>query len=441
MITFAGMILGMFAISVMQLILATALPNIVSEIGGGDLYSFVFSGYMISSIIMIPIFSKLADIYGKKRFYLIGIGIFALGTLYGGFAPNMPSLIIARIIQGLGAGILNPVSLALVSDMFTAEKRGRMIGIFGMVQLVSNLISPLLGKFITEQLGWQWLFFLTLMVVIISTVIIALSFKQVESRSQVKLSEIDALGGMLIGLLCVLMVGFSNVISRDGSLSIISGALFLGIVLVAAVLILNERKQKLPIIKVEFLKTKVIRRSILSSVIAGAIMYGLITILPLCGAMLNSQGSKLDESHILLFFMMGTTLGLVVSSLFLKRLNSTVFSKSLWIVMSISAISLLYFISISNLIMFNLLNAVIGLCVGGIMSTFMINSQNAVGSEDRTVLSGLIQLGRYMGASVGVTFFAGILPDPSLINSVMEFTGAIGLLVGLSVLGLVNEVV
>lgn len=146
MIIFVGIILGMFAISVMQLVLATALPHIVSEIGGGHLYSFVFSSYMISSIVMIPIFSKLADIYGKKRFYLIGIGIFATGTLYGALASNMPALIIARIIQGVGAGILTPVSLALVSDMFTAEKRGRMIGIFGMVQLVSNLISPLLGK-------------------------------------------------------------------------------------------------------------------------------------------------------------------------------------------------------------------------------------------------------------------------------------------------------
>ncbi len=441
MITFVGIIIGMFAISVMQLILATSLPHIVSEIGGGDLYSLVFSSYMISSIIMIPIFSRLADIYGKKRFYLIGISIFALGTLYGGFAPNMPSLIMARIIQGLGAGILNPVSLALVSDMFPEEKRGRMIGVFGMVLLVSNLISPLLGKSITEQLGWQWLFFLTLIAVMISTLIVSFNGKQVESRSQVQLAEIDAIGGMLFGVLCVLMVGFSNVISREGRLSIMSAGLFLGMVIVATFLISNERKQKNPIIKVEFLRTKIIRRSILSSVIAGAIMYGLVTIFPLCGAMLNSQGSNLNESHILLFFMMGTTMGLVVSSLLLKRLNSTLFSKTLWIMMSISSISLLYFIGTGNLIMFNLLNTVIGLCVGGIMSTFMINSQNAVKSEERTVLSGLIQLGRYMGASVGVTFFAGILPDISLLNSVMEFTGAFGLLVGLSLLGLVNEVV
>lgn len=204
-------------------------------------------------------------------------------------------------------------------------------------------------------------------------------------------------------------------------------------------MVLNERKQKMPVIKVEFLKTKVIRKSILSSVTAGAIMYGLITILPLCGAMLNRQGFSLNESHILLFFMMGTTVGLVASSALIRRLNSTIFSKALWIAMSTCSISLLYFISINHLIMFKLLNATIGMCVGGIMSTFMINSQNAVASEDRTVLSGLIQLGRYMGASVGVTFFAGVLPDISLINNVMQFSGAFGLLVLFSLLGFVNE--
>lgn len=439
MITFSGIILGMFAISVMQLVLATALPHIVSEIGGGNLYSLVFSSYMISSIVMIPIFSKLADIYGKKRFYLIGISIFAIGTLYGGFAPNMPALITARIIQGMGAGILNPVSLALVSDMFTAEKRGRMIGTFGLAQLLSNLISPFLGKSITEQLGWHWLFFLTLIAVIVSALIVAMSSKQLVSGGKAKLSEIDAIGGMLFGALCVLMVGFSNVISKEGSFSMTSVLLFAGIVIDAVLLTLNEKKQKMPVIKIEFFKTKIIRRSILSSVTAGAIMYGLITILPLCGAMLNSQGFNINESRILLFFMIGTTLGMVMSSSFLKKLNSTVFTRTMWIVMSISSIGILYFISIRNLTMFNPLNTVMGLCVGGIMSTFMINSQNAVESEDRTVLSGLIQLGRYMGASVGVTFFSGVLPEVSLINNVMQFAGAFGLLVALSFLGLINE--
>lgn len=124
MIAFIGILLGMFAIGVMQLILATALTFIVVEIAGGNAYSWVFSSYMLASLAAIPLFSKLADIYGKKLFYMLGMGVFALGSLYGGLAPDMTQLIIARVIQGLGAGIITPVAMAMVTDMFSAEKRG-----------------------------------------------------------------------------------------------------------------------------------------------------------------------------------------------------------------------------------------------------------------------------------------------------------------------------
>jgi MFS family permease len=133
MSTFIGIILGMFGISVMQLILATAMPFIVTEIGGDNLYSWVFSSYMLASLLTIPVFSELADLYGKKKFYLLGMGLFAIGTLYGGLAPDMEHLIVARVIQGLGAGIMIPVSLAMISELFSAEKRGNMIGIFGFI--------------------------------------------------------------------------------------------------------------------------------------------------------------------------------------------------------------------------------------------------------------------------------------------------------------------
>ena len=110
MLTFIGIILGMFGIGIMQLVLATAMPFIVTEIGGDYLYSWVFSSYMLASLLTIPIFSKMADLYGRKKFYLLGMSIFAVGTLYGGFAPSMEHLIVARILQGLGAGMMTPVA-------------------------------------------------------------------------------------------------------------------------------------------------------------------------------------------------------------------------------------------------------------------------------------------------------------------------------------------
>lgn len=440
MIGFSGILLGMFAIGVMQLILATALPFIVAEIGGGSMYSWVFSSYMLASLATIPLFSKLADIYGKRRFYILGMSVFALGSIYGGFAVSMTHLITARVIQGLGAGIITPVAMAMITDMFSVEKRGNMIGIFGFVQLLSNLLSPPLGSFVTKQLGWHWIFFLTVCIVALSIALVTLGGKNQESKSSMKPSEIDIAGGLFFGAFCVLTVSFSNVVSKQNILGI-NGVLFLIAAGIAAILlILNERHHKDPVIKVEFLKNKVIRSAIISSILAGAIMYGLVTILPLCGVILNKQGFTIDESKILLLFMVGITVGLLTSSRLAGKNKSGNLPKYLWLVMSACSLLMLYSIGLGNLILFNILNGLIGLCTGGIMATFLINSQNAISSQDRTVLSGLIQLGRYFGAAIGVTVLTGILPEVAMLNSISQFVGAFILLVVLSALGLINEV-
>lgn len=439
MIGYAGLLLGMFAIGVMQLILATALPFIVAEIGGGNMYSWVFSSYMLASLATIPLFSKLADIYGKRRFFILGMSIFAIGSTYGGLAPGMTHLIAARVIQGLGAGIITPVAMAMITDMFPPEKRGNMIGVFGLIQLLSNLLSPPLGSLITKQLGWHWIFFLTVFMVALSMLLVALGGAPEGSKSSMKPSEIDIAGGLIFGGFCVLTVSFFKIVSNQGKWDT-GGMLFLLAAAIAAViLMINEKRHKNPVIKVEFLKTKIIRSSIISSILTGAIMYGLITILPLCGLVLSKQGFSIDESKILLLFMIGITIGLLTTSRVSGKIKSANFIRSLWIVISVGSILMLYSISAGNLIIFNFSNVLVGLCTGGIMATFLINSQNAISSEDRTVLSGLIQLGRYFGASIGVTVLTGLLPEISIISHIYQFIGAFGLLVALCISGLVNE--
>jgi MFS family permease len=444
--TFIGIVIGMFGIGIMQLVLATAMPFIVREIGGDYLYSWVFSSYMLASLLTIPVFSKLADLYGKKKFYLLGMGLFAVGTLYGGFAPGMEHLIVARVIQGLGAGMMTPVSLALVSDLFPSEKRGNMIGIFSFVQLVANLLSPVMGSFITKQLGWHWIFFITLGVILVAVLLVVLS-KQASPSSQaapasqaVRGSKIDLEGGLVFGVFCVLIVSFSNAISKQGRLELSGVLLLLGTLATALILIWNETHHKDPIIKVAFFRTKILRRSIFSSLIAGGIMYGLVTLLPLCSVILQQQGFKLDESQNLMVLMLGITFGLLITSRLITKL-SPAFPKILWGISVLGAGLMYYAVSIGNFGMYNVVTGFLGLSLGGIMATLLINSQNAVNSEDRTVLSGLVQLGRYLGAAIGVTILTGILPEASQISGAAQFLGAFGLLVGMYVLGLVNELI
>lgn len=437
---FAGILIGMFAIGVMQLILATALPFIVAEIGGGDLYSWVFSSYLLASLATIPLFSKLADIYGKRRFFLLGMGVFGMGSLYGGFAPSMPHLIAARVVQGLGAGIITPVALAMITDMFPVEKRGSMIGIFGFVQLSAILLSPPLGSFITKNAGWFWIFFLNIGLVGLSSFLVLLGSRHQESTSSMKPVEIDIAGGLMFGAFCALTVGFANVLGKQGSWNSSGLWFLLAISMTAILLVIIESRHRNPVIKIEFLKTRVIRSSIISSILAGAIMYGLVTILPLCGIILSKQGSQLNESQILLLFMVGITVGLLASSRLADRFRSGTYPRLLWGVMSASALLMVYSLSNRNLMLFNLLNVLIGAGTGGVMATFLINSQNAISSQDRTTLSGLIQLGRYFGGSLGVTLLTGMLPEVTLISGIGQFHGAFGVLVALCAAGLVNEI-
>ena len=439
MMTFIGIILGMFGIGIMQLVLATAMPVIVTEIGGDYLYSWVFSSYMLASLLTIPIFSKMADLYGRKKFYLLGMSIFTVGTLYGGLAPTMEHLIVARVLQGLGAGMMTPVSIALISDIFPAEKRGRMIGMFSFVQLLANLISPILGSIITKQLGWHWIFFFTLGMVLTALMLVALDKTTSQQSSQpVSWLNLDVLGGLMFGLFCVFLVSFSDSVSNLGQLNL-AGILFLvGAIITGLILAWNESRHKDPIIKLAFFQARVLRQSIVSSLIAGGIMYGLIILLPLCNAILKQRGFDVGDSQLLLIFMIGTTLGLLITSSFITKLSSA-FPKILWGISILGAGGMYFAISSSNLFLFQIITGFLGLTLGGISATLLINSQNAVSNEDRTVLSGLVQLGRYLGAAVGVTILTGILPEISQINNVAQFLGAFGLLIGMYILGLVNQ--
>ena len=378
MMTFIGIILGMFGIGIMQLVLATAMPVIVTEIGGDYLYSWVFSSYMLASLLTIPIFSKMADLYGRKKFYLLGMSIFAVGTLYGGLAPTMEHLIVARVLQGLGAGMMTPVSIALISDLFPAEKRGRMIGMFSFVQLLANLISPILGSVITRQLGWYWIFFFTLGMVLTALLFVAMDKSASQQSSQpVSWINIDLLGGSMFGLFCVFLVSFSDSVSNLGQLNLSGILLLIGAIATGLILVWNESRHKDPIIKLEFFQTKVLRQSIFSSLIAGGIMYGLITLLPLCNAILKQRGFDVGDSQLLLIFMIGTTLGLLITSSFITKLSS-IFPKILWGVSILGAGGMYFAISASNFILFEIITGFLGFTLGGISATLLINSQNAV---------------------------------------------------------------
>ena len=239
-------------------------------------------------------------------------------------------------------------------------------------------------------------------------------------------------------MFCVLVVSFSDSISNLEHLKLTAISLLAGALTTGLGLVWNEARHRDPIIKLAFFKNRVLRQSILSSLIAVSIMYGLVTLLPLCSVIFNRNGLTANESQLLMIFMIGTTLCVIFTSRFINQLDAR-FPKIVWGLSVLGAAGMYYTVSASQFLLFNILTGLLGLSLGAIMATMLINSQNAVNNEERTVLSGLVQLGRYLGASVDVTILTGILPEISQISHPSQFLRAFGLLIGIYLTGVVNE--
>ena len=172
----AGIMLSLFLASMEATVVATAMPTIVSQLGGLESYSWVFSAYMLASTTTVPLFGKLSDLYGRRLIYAIAMVLFLAGSLLCGQAQSMGQLIAFRAVQGLGGGGLIVVTLAVVGDLVSPRERGRYQGYFGAVFGVATVLGPLLGGFLVDNLSWRWIFYVNLPVGVAAFAVIARAF-------------------------------------------------------------------------------------------------------------------------------------------------------------------------------------------------------------------------------------------------------------------------
>ena len=157
-----AVMVGVFLAALDQTVVGTALPRIITDLGGNSLYTWAFTAYLLTSTISGPLYGKLSDLFGRRPIFLFGIGVFMLGSLLAGLSQEMWQLVAARGIQGLGAGALFPIALAVIGDLFAPSERGRYQGLFGAVFGLSVLVGPAIGGIITDTIGWPFVFFLNL---------------------------------------------------------------------------------------------------------------------------------------------------------------------------------------------------------------------------------------------------------------------------------------
>src|SRR3954451_19938585 len=193
-ILFAVM-LGLFLGALDQTIVGPALPTIVTQLSGNDVYVWAVTIYLLTSTISVPFWGKGSDLYGRKPTFMLGIVIFLIGSALSGLSQDMGRLILSRGIRGSGAGALSPLALSIIGDMFTPAERGRYQGLFGAVFGVAFVAGPLIGGWLTENAGWHWIFYVNIPIGIIALVVIQRLLPTVKTKTATR--NFDVLGGLI----------------------------------------------------------------------------------------------------------------------------------------------------------------------------------------------------------------------------------------------------
>ncbi|MGI8855885.1 MAG: MDR family MFS transporter [Thermomicrobiales bacterium] len=202
-----GVMSGMFLAALDQSIVGTALPRIVSDLGGLSKLSWVVTAYLLTSTAVTPLWGKISDLYGRRLIFQLAITIFLVGSALSGLSQNMPQLIIFRALQGIGGGGLFSIALAIIGDVIPPRERGRYQGYFGAVFGVSSVAGPLLGGWFTDGPGWRWIFYVNLPIGIAALIITSAVLKMPVVRRE---HSIDYLGATLIVAAVSLLLLYLN---------------------------------------------------------------------------------------------------------------------------------------------------------------------------------------------------------------------------------------
>ena len=370
-------------------VMQTASPTIVKQLGGMELFAWIFVVYMLASTVTVPLYGKLSDMYGRKRLLIISVALFTIGSILCGIAHSMIELVIYRGIQGLGAGGMIPLSLIIVGDLYTIEKRGRIQAVFSSIWAISSIIGPVMGSFFVEALTWRWIFFINIPIGI-ATILCLIPYQE---KSEFKKTYIDYKGFFLFGISITLLLLSTNVKNPIWYLIIsIIGLL---------VFVLVERKETYPFLPVTLFKNKGILTTNLFMLFYCLSFFGTSNFIPLY-LQEGSHMSIYKSGLILLSIALGWMFGSTPAGKWILRFGY----KNLFIIGSfITALTgLALFLFIKELSYFPLfmILTVQGFSFGLLFAVGTIASQEFAEANIKGLSTSLQMFLRNIGTSIGV---------------------------------------
>jgi EmrB/QacA subfamily drug resistance transporter len=402
-----GVITGMFLAALEATVVGTAMPTVISSLGGLNHYSWVFSAYLITSTITVPVWGKLSDLYGRRLLFQLGIAIFLLGSVLSGMAGTMTQLIAYRAVQGLGAGALVPLAMTIIGDVYTVEERARMQAFFSGVWGLSSVVGPIVGGFITDQLSWRWVFYINVPFGIIAAVIMQLSLKEPKRHGR---PSIDYAGAaLLMASITLLMLAL---VEGGATLREFASARNVGLLVVAVLLgalfIYVERRAQDPIVPFELFRNRVVAVSVVAGFLAGVAMFGAISFVPLFAQ--GALGSTATEAGSLLTPLMLSWVGLsVVGGRLLFKVGYRPTTLAGLFLLTLGFAMLSSYQRTTPRVWLYVDLVLIGAGLGLTMLTLLIAVQQSVGRAQLGIATSLNQFSRSIGGAVGVAIMGAVL--------------------------------
>ncbi|MDQ2689547.1 MAG: MFS transporter [Chloroflexota bacterium] len=395
-----AILLTMFLSALDQTVVGTALPRIVTDLAGNELYVWVVTIYLLTATVTGPIYGKLSDQFGRRPMMMIGVGLFLFGSLLCALSQEMWHLIVFRGIQGAGAGAIFPIALAVIGDLFSPRERGKYQGLFGAVFALSSILGPALGGILTDTVGWHWVFLVNLPLGIVALVVLWRLLPHVSHPERVR--SIDYLGATVFtAALVPFLLGLTNKQTGEWTDPMVGGLIVLGLVIGVA-FVWVESRAKEPILPLELFRNRTVTGSIVATFLITFGFFGAIIFIPRWFQFV--LGSSATESGYQMLPLMAGVMGSSIGSGYVVARTG----RYKWMTVGAMAVGAFGLYLMTNLRAETdvatvwLWMFIAGLGIGPSFAVFTIVVQNAVAPRMLGAATSALTFFRQVGGSVGL---------------------------------------
>lgn len=402
----AGVMLGMFLAALEATVVGTAMPTIIAKLGGLGQYSWVFSAYLLTSTVTVPVWGRLSDLYGRRPLYLAGVIFFLLGSALSGASQSITQLIVFRAIQGFGAGALIPLSMTINGDIYTLTERARIQGLFSGVWGLASILGPLAGGFITDNLSWRWVFYINIPFGLAAAIIVGLAL--VEPRRDQR-PVVDYAGALwltlAVTLLLLILVESGDPRAWFNPLMFVGVA---GMIIFSILFVRTERRAPEPIVPFSVFRNRVVAVGSITSFLVGASMFGAISFIPLF--VQGTMGGTATEAGIMLTpFLLGWVMTAILGGRLIFKIGYRPTILTGLTILAISFAVLSTFGQATPRWWLVATMATMGAGMGLVTFALLITMQNSVERNLLGIATSLNQFSRSIGQTVGVAIMGTVM--------------------------------